>query len=441
MVELSDLATMSTPPAVVPSAVLTRRLTLSIRVSAAAGLCGMFGVGLVYATVLQAVSLLVILGATAMHQIGLAASLLLCRRSALARAAILFCVNDWIMVLVALVIVPEAAPALVPIVLARVVSTLPYVELTALRRLVAAALALGVVIGALSRVDLVGLDEQIPWWVVTVSVVFFVPVGVGIVGLDLLQHSGTLREIAQGALLTAEALRLSELALARQAEQLRRSRARLVATADSERRRVERDLHDGAQQTLVGLCLGLSHLAGRQPAGSGLREELLRLENTAQSAVTELRDLAHGIYPPILASHGLTPAIEAVLRRASVPVRARLEPIGRRPPEQEAAVYFCCREALQNAEKHAGRGVEVEVVLQSRPSGALQFWVADSGRGLPSENVEGQGMVNMRDRIAAVGGTLSVSSTPGGGTRISGTLPAATSQPPVPRSRIGVGPS
>ena len=217
--------------------------------------------------------------------------------------------------------------------------------------------------GALSRIDLFGVTEQVPPWVVTTFIVFFALLGIAIVGLDLWQHSTSLLETARGALIANAALLRSERALAVQAEELRRSRGRLVAVADLERRRVERDLHDGAQQTLISMCLRVSLLAERQPEGGALRAELCQLEELGQVALAELRELAHGVYPPLLATQGLAPALAAVLSRTRIPVRAGIDPIARRAPEVEAAVYLCCREALQNIDKHAGPGAAATLTL------------------------------------------------------------------------------
>lgn len=410
------------PDRVVPLSTLAARLRRSVQLSAGAAAVGMSGVLLVYLLLLPSPWLLLVLAVGAVHQAALAFIARLGRRGELSRAAVLFCVTDWTIVVVALLIVPAVAPALVPIILARVVSTMPYLSRPALLRLLGASIGLGVVVGALTRLDFVGVDDAVPDWVVTGFVVVFVPVGIAIVGLDLWQHSATLLETADRALTANAGLRASRRALAEQAEELRRSRARLVAAADLERRRVERDLHDGAQQTLIGLCLGVSLLAERQPEGSPTRDELLRLEEVAQEAVAELRELAHGVYPPVLATHGLAPALEAVLRRSTLPVRAEIDAVPRRPPEQEAAVYFCCREALQNVEKHAGREATVAVTLSEDAAGALRFSVADTGHGFDLHTVAGHGLVNMRDRLAAVGGALDVHSSPAG-TLVAGALP------------------
>lgn len=210
----------------------------------------------------------------------------------------------------------------------------------------------------------------------------------------------------------------------RQTEQLRASRARVVSAADAERRRIERDLHDGAQQQLIALAVNLRlarELGGSDPAQA--TSVLEQLGSDLEAALNELRELAHGIYPPLLADRGLAEALSAVAARA--PVRTRLETvaIGRYPPPLEATVYFCCLEALQNAGKHAGRAATATLSVRET-EGALLFEVSDDGAGFePSRSESGAGLANMTDRLGAIGGTLRIDSSPGRGTRIAGTIP------------------
>jgi signal transduction histidine kinase len=210
----------------------------------------------------------------------------------------------------------------------------------------------------------------------------------------------------------------------RQTEQLRASRTRVVSAADAERRRIERDLHDGAQQQLVALAVNLRlarELAGSDPAQ--VTALLEQLADDVQTALEELRELAHGIYPPLLADRGLADALSAVAARA--PIRARLEAaaIGRYPPQVEATVYFCCQEALQNAGKHA-REDAAATVRVSEEEGGLVFEVSDDGAGFdPARAKRGAGLANMTDRLGAIGGTLRIESSPGRGARITGTIP------------------
>jgi signal transduction histidine kinase len=205
------------------------------------------------------------------------------------------------------------------------------------------------------------------------------------------------------------------------------SRTRIVAASDAARRRLERDLHDGAQQRLVliGLKLGLAKRLVASDAIAAERSiDELRLE--LRCALAELRDLAHGIYPAVLENEGLPAALREAAERAATPTVVDCDGAGRYPPELEAAVYFCCLEALQNAAKHAGPRASVAVRIAQR-DGALRFEVADDGAGFDARNgaVESAGLQNMTDRVGALGGTLRIDSAPGNGATITGTVPVA----------------
>lgn len=206
-------------------------------------------------------------------------------------------------------------------------------------------------------------------------------------------------------------------------QQLEESRQRIVAAQDTERRRIERNLHDGAQQNLVALSmkLGLAQqLAQRDPAGA--QELLQELQADTGEALQTLRDLARGIYPPVLADKGLVPALEAHARRCPIEVTVDGRGVGRHPADVEAAVYFCCLEAIQNAIKHTRNGpIEVRA---AESTNELSFEIRDRGPGFdPARSSEGIGLENMRDRMAAVGGRLEISSSPDGGTAVRGRVP------------------
>jgi signal transduction histidine kinase len=222
------------------------------------------------------------------------------------------------------------------------------------------------------------------------------------------------------------ALQASLAELRRQAEELRASRARVVTAADAERRRIERDLHDGAQQHLVGLVVNLRlarELADADPAEA--KALLESLGHDAKQAFEELRELAHGIYPPLLLDRGLDEALRAVASRATIGARVEASAIGRYPPQVEATIYFCCVEALQNAAKHAGPAARATVHIVEE-EGVLRFEVADDGAGFDSRSARrGAGLTSMGDRLGALGGRLTVSAQPDHGTRVSGTIPLA----------------
>jgi signal transduction histidine kinase len=211
----------------------------------------------------------------------------------------------------------------------------------------------------------------------------------------------------------------------RQADELRASRARIVAAADAARRQIERNLHDGAQQHLVALAVNVRlarQLAQRDPEASG--KILDQLGEGIQEAVQELRALAHGIYPPLLIDRGIAEALRGTAARAALPTDVDAEGLQRYSPEREAAVYFCCTEALQNAGKHAGEGATAFIRVWEE-DGNLCFEVRDTGAGFDSNGTKasGAGFVNMSDRVGAIGGTVTVQSTPGEGTTVAGRIP------------------
>jgi signal transduction histidine kinase len=211
--------------------------------------------------------------------------------------------------------------------------------------------------------------------------------------------------------------------LRKQADELRESRARVVASGDAERRRVERNLHDGAQQHLVAMAVNLrlarDILADDPPAATDMLDQLA---NDIKDTITELRELAHGIYPPLLADRGLGEALRAAANRNPLEVTVRADGIGRYGPEVEAAIYFCCLEALQNAAKHAA-GSQVELRIWEEEGGLL-FSVSDNGPGFSQDQAHsGHGFVNMADRLGSIGGTVRWESAPGSGSQVLGSIP------------------
>jgi signal transduction histidine kinase len=209
-------------------------------------------------------------------------------------------------------------------------------------------------------------------------------------------------------------------------EDLRSSRRRLVAAQDEERRKLERNIHDGAQQQLVALAVKARltrALTDRDPAKAS--EMLEQIEAETQSALEDLRDLARGIYPPLLADKGLGVALTAQARKSPVPVTVKAEGVGRFPQEVEAAVYFSVLEALQNIAKYAG--AEHAEVRLGHDDDVLRFQVRDDGRGFdPDATGYGTGLQGMVDRLAALDGVVTITSRPGGGTTVDGRVPLET---------------
>jgi signal transduction histidine kinase len=216
-------------------------------------------------------------------------------------------------------------------------------------------------------------------------------------------------------------------------EDLRASRQRMVTAQDEARRRLERNLHDGAQQDLVALSIK-AQLADitidEDPAQA--KQILGEIKADAAGALENLRDLARGIYPPLLADLGLAAALSAQANKSPLPVTVEADGIGRFGQDTEAAVYFCCLEALQNTAKYA-HATQARVCLQAQ-NGSLRFTVSDDGTGYDARHIPmGSGLRNMADRLAALGGRLEVQSVPTRGTTITGHLPTGSSPAPMIR--------
>jgi signal transduction histidine kinase len=204
--------------------------------------------------------------------------------------------------------------------------------------------------------------------------------------------------------------------------ELRDSQARTAESAQRERLRMERDLHDGAQQRLMAIQVKL-RLAEQHVSDVELSRRIEEIRAEAAEAVDELRALAHGIYPSALRDGGLADGLCSLAMRASIPVSMSDEGIGRCPGAVEANVYFCALEAVQNASKHAGPGARVTITLGRNPGG-IRFEIADDGVGMDASAAGNcLGLVSMRDRIGAVGGELEISASPGRGTIVRGTVP------------------
>ena len=237
--------------------------------------------------------------------------------------------------------------------------------------------------------------------------------------------------VLRGARLRTELeLRADELSV--RADELRRSRERLVDAQDDERRRLERDIHDGAQQHLVALAVNLrlaTTLAGRSPERADAL--LAAQEDAATEAVATLVRLSRGIYPPLLEEQGVGAALRSVIAGSGREITVVEHGVARYPATVEAAAYFSCLEALQNAAKHAAAST-IGVTLTGTSSG-LELTVEDDGAGFdPASTPEGSGLANIRDRVESVGGTVRTESAPGRGTRVYAVLPSPSLAPTGP---------
>jgi signal transduction histidine kinase len=228
-------------------------------------------------------------------------------------------------------------------------------------------------------------------------------------------RAGLVEDVAAQTALVLQNVRLIE--------ELRESRRRIVAAQDARAKALERNIHDGAQQQLVALAVKqrlAENLVERDPEQA--KAMLADIQRETQDALENLRDLARGIYPPLLADQGLFAALEGQARKAAVPVTVEADGIGRYPQDVEAAVYFSCLEALQNIAKYA-RATHAEIRL-STADGQLRFEVTDHGVGFDTTATSyGTGLQGMADRLDAAGGSLEVRSAPGEGTTIVGRVP------------------
>ena len=240
---------------------------------------------------------------------------------------------------------------------------------------------------------------------------------------DLAAHAGIALENARLSLdLEARAEELAS-----RNEELRRSRERLVTVRDAQRRRLEQELREGVGAEIARIRDQIGFDAARVVADAEpVRLSLNHLSERTNAALNDLREVARGIFPPLLADEGLAAALSALARRAASETRFSNgggAPAGRYDPALEAAVYFCCVQAVQNAQRHAP-GSPVEITLR-HDGGSLSFTVQDHGTGFEVDRAsEGEGFQIMRDRMAAFGGTLSIESAPGAGTTVTGTVSA-----------------
>jgi signal transduction histidine kinase len=333
------------------------------------------------------------------------AALRLARRGSFQQSITLVCISNWAVLLSATFVVPDLLPVWVLGALVPVAYLVAYSGWK--RGLTFTVISAGWVLalGALARFQNVShLSAHMPR---AIQNAVFIPALV-ILALYLLVIVWN----------NAAALRTSEQLLAERAAQLAASSKRLITAADEERRRLERDLHDGAQQHLVALAV-LLQLA-RSAEGDQHQPLLIEASGLLDNAIAEIRSLALGIYPPLLISGGLAEALPAVAARAPVPVKINLQGLRRYPVSIEAALYFCCSEALQNAAKHGGPDTTVTITAHVADR-MLTLAISDTGRGFDPATV-GTGLTNMADRLSAIGGCLAIHTAPGHGTRITASI-------------------
>ena len=203
---------------------------------------------------------------------------------------------------------------------------------------------------------------------------------------------------------------------------LERSRMRLVRATDEERRKVERNLHDGVQHQLIAIMIRLGMAAEDATFDDATRDRFTVIAGEVEEALEEVRAVSHGLYPPVLLDLGLAAALQSIQLRTPVPLSLDADGVARYSPEVESAVYYACLEAIQNATKHGGPDTRISVSLR-QDGDQVRFDVEDDGAGFEPERVRGTGLQNMQDRLGALGGRLTVRSGPGEGTMVSGRVP------------------
>ena len=365
-----------------------------------------FGTGVVlplweYQYVLRSPWLLAIVAVSTAQCVVLAVALRLARHRRYQQSITLVCIGNWASVSLITFIAPALLPVMVLAALIPVVFAEPYIRWQ--RGLAFTVITAGCVLalGALARFQNIShLAGQAPRWIETAFIVAALPVNALLILVIVWNN--------------ANALRTSEKLLAERAAQLAASRTRLITAADVERRRLERDLHDGAQQHLVALAV-LIQLA-RTAEHDRYQALLMEASGLLETAIAEIRRLAHGIFPPLLVSGGLAQALPAAAAHAAVPVKLNLQGLGRYPASIEAALYYCCSEALQNAVKHGGPDTTVTITAHSDDR-MLTLTISDTGRGFDPATI-GTGLTNMTDRVSAIGGDLIIDTAPGRGTRV-----------------------
>lgn len=344
------------------------------------------------------------------------------RRGDLRRGILWANLGSWYLLFPLVILIPETLPIAIQNVIGPVILAATYLERRLVRRLIPGTIAIAVTISLISfTTDGVGLDDVAPRWV-------FLTVILAYVGANLLLVMGDIQELNLVHLrsLQRAARQNRELRAAERA--LRDSRRRLVVAADEERVRLERDLHDGAQQRIVSLAMQLRLAAELADEGQApTSETLLALHRAANEAVDELRDLAQGVYPARLHELGLTRALHALARRSPVRIDIADTASAQLDESSQVALYFVCVEAIQNATKHGGPDVRIEVALATEDDD-LVVTITDDGPGFDADHhAESRGLLNMADRVGALGGDLTIDTAPGAGTTVIARVPVPIS--------------
>jgi signal transduction histidine kinase len=339
-------------------------------------------------------------------------------RGDVARATVWKASGTWGVAVGVVAAIPDALPIMIINLIGPLVTGALYLDMRQLRRLTLAGVVVAIVLGALGfRSEGTGIEDGVPEWLFQMIMIVYLVMHV----IMMILAVGTANRVR---LDTLAAVAESNRALVESHAELRASRRRVIAAGDDARVRIERDIHDGAQQRLVALAVQLQLAAQLGRTGTPINpDQLESMHAESREAIDELRELARGVYPSVLTERGLHEALRSVARRSPNPVTVAYDPAIQLSAEDAAAVYFICVEALQNTAKHGGPGSSAEVSLRVC-AGELIVSVVDDGPGFdPTAVGSSRGMLNMADRASALGGALTVDSSPGRGTRISMVVP------------------
>jgi signal transduction histidine kinase len=328
--------------------------------------------------------------------------------------------GTWGVALIVAGVVPDALPIMVLNLIGPLVTGAMYLDPRRMRRMLIAGVGVAVALGALGfRSEGTGVEDAIPEWAFQIIMIVYLAFHVILMGASV--SAANRVRIA-----TVTELTDTNRALVRADAELRASRRRAITAGDDERVRIERDIHDGAQQRLVALAVQLQLAQQLTQQGTPLSaDDLGRLHTEARDAIDELRELARGIYPPVLTERGLAEALRSVGERAAISVTVDVDATIEMARNDAAGVYFICLEALQNAAKHAP-GASARLELCRSGDGEVTVVIADDGPGFEADDAtQSRGLLNMTDRAGALGGELSIESTPGRGTRVTVRLPVA----------------
>lgn len=326
--------------------------------------------------------------------------------------------GTWGVSLIVVGVIPDATPIMVLNLIGPLVTGAVYLDARQMRRLISAGVVVAVALGALGfRSEGTGIEDPIPEWLFQVIMIVYL-------GFHVIVMSASLSAVNRVRLATLDAVVAANEALILADSDLRESRRRVISAGDRERVRIERNIHDGAQQRLVALAVQLQLASQLARSGTPVTaDQLDAMDAESREALGELRELARGIYPSVLTERGLDDALRAIARRSPNPVEIAYSCAEELSPEDAAAIYFICLEALQNVAKHAGTHATARVAVDARDDG-LTVSIVDDGLGCdPTTIGSSRGVLNMVDRAGALGGELTVDSAPGTGTRITMVLP------------------